>query len=271
MLASDTYRSCRLIIKIYFLSFKILHKIFEKLYSVIFACFTGFWLGLLKREDFHLIDELYFNNSKMYYKEGYNKRGLWNWEKEVINKYFYLCKKLLLIGVGGGREYLALHNMGYDIDGFECNPKLVEYANALLEKEGIFPNIQISSRDACQYGMKVYDGIIIGWGAYLLIQEKERRIALLRNLRNQLKENSPVLLSFFCRSDAEHRFKVVSTIGNTIRRLFRRNFLEVGDYLNPNYVHYFTREEIASEMQEAEFQLVLYATDSYGHAVGIAR
>ena len=270
MLAYDTYRSCRPTIKIYLLSFKILHRVFEKLYSIIFSCFTGLWLGLLKREDFYLVDEIYYNNSKMYYKEEYNRRGLWNWEKEVIDKYFYECGKLLLVGAGGGREFLALHKMGYDIDGFECNPKLVEYANMLLGKEGIVPNVQISPRDVCQYGMKVYDGIILGWGMYMLIQEKEQRIALLRNLRNQLKEDSPALLSFFCRSDAERRFKVVSRVGNTIRWLLRRNFLVVGDYLAPNYVHYFTREEIASEMQAAGFQLVLYSTNGYGHAVGVA-
>ena len=258
------------IIKVYFLSFRILRKIFEKLWSITFACFTGFWLGLLKTEDFHRIDEIYFNDSTMYYKEKYNKHGLWDWEEEIIDEYFCECKKLLLLGVGGGREFLALHKMGYDIDGFECNSKLVEYANTLLAKQGIVPNVQLSPRDRWQYGTKLYDGIIVGWGVYLLIQEKARRIALLRNLRNQLKETSPILLSFFCRSDTERRFKMVAKVANTIRCLLRRNFVEVGDYLNPNYVHFFTREEIAFEMQAAGFQLAVYSSQSYGHAVGIA-
>jgi len=188
--------------------------------------FTGFWLGLLKREYLHLIDEIYYDTSKMYYKEEYNKQGLWNWEKRMIDKYFYACNKLLIIGVGGGREVLALHKSGYDVDGFECNPKMVEYANTLLEAEGITQKVQVCSRDIRQYGMKVYDGIIVGWGAYMSFLGKEERINLLRNLRNQVKENSPILLSFFCRTDAAWRFKAVSKIGNAIRWILRRNYLE---------------------------------------------
>jgi hypothetical protein len=101
----------------------------------------------------------------------------------------------------------------------------------------------------------------------MLIQDKERGIPLLRNLQQQLKEHSPILLSF-----AGPRLSVVPKWfreSDTIRFLLKRHVLETGGYLNVNYVHYFTRGEIASEMRQAGFQLVLYSTDSYGHATGI--
>jgi hypothetical protein len=271
MFADETYRRCPLIIKMYFLSRKMLHRFFQKLYGIATMCFTGFWLGLLNSHYLCLIDEVYYNNSSMYYKDDYNKKGLWNWEKVIIDKYFYDCKDLMILGAGGGREYLELYKMGYHLDGFECNPKLVEYANSFLEKEGIMSKIQISSRDNYQYRTKRYDGIIIGWGTYMLIQGHEHRVALLKTMRNHLLKNSPILLSFFCRSDAERRFKVAVKIGNTIRWILRRDFLDTGDYLYPNYVHFFSKEEIASEMRTAGFELTSYSTDPYGHAVGLAR
>jgi len=270
MFLYDTYKSSPPMVRVYFISLKILHRMFQKLYSLAIACFNGFWLGMLKREHFHLIDELYYNDTTIYYKEEYNKSGLFDWEQRVINKHFCKCKKLLIIGVGGGREFLALHQMGYDIHGFECNHRLVEYANIFLKKEGLIPNIQISPRDTCPDGMEIYDGIIVGWSTYMLIQEKQRRIAFLRNIRTRTQEQSPILLSFFYRSDSERRFKVASKIGNITRWILRRDFLETGDYLEPNFVHHFTKEEIASEMYAAGFKLELFCTDGYGYAVGMA-
>jgi hypothetical protein len=146
----------------------------------------------------------------------------------------------------------------------------VKYTNTLLKKEGIVQSVQISPRDTCPDSTKIYDGIIVGWSAYMSIQGRDRRIAFLRKIRNQIHEKSPVLISFFYRDGTERRFKIAVKVGNMFRRTFARDYLEVGDYLDTNYVHYFIREEIESEMQAAGFQLDLYSTDGYGHAVGIA-
>jgi len=254
------------VIRIYSFSWKILRK----LYVLIDACFVGFCLGILNRETLHLIDQSYYDNTKMYHDEAYNRGGLWSWEKEALNTYFQTCRYLLVAGVGGGREVLALHPLGYEVDGFECNPRLVEGANALLKKEGLMPSIQLAPRDGCPDATKIYDGIVVGWGAYMLIQGRKHRIAFLQQLRKQTREGSPVLLSFFYRSGTERRFKVIAAIGNVMRWLLRRERLQRGDDLVPNCVHSFTREEIASELCEGGFQFVFYSTAGYGHAVGIA-
>jgi len=161
---------------------------------------------------------------------------------------------------------------------------LVEYANKLLEKEGLVPDIQLVPRDMCPVSSKIYDGLIIGWGAYILIQGSEQRIAFLNKLRALTQEQSPILLSFFTRSGNERRFKVIAAIGKVIRLILRRGPVEVGDDLPPYYVksgektknyipyyvHYFTRDEIASELHEGGFELDFYCTEEYAHAVGIA-
>ena len=38
----------------------------------------------------------------------------------------------MVVGGGGGREVLALRRLGYEVDGFECDPGLVACANELL-------------------------------------------------------------------------------------------------------------------------------------------
>ena len=50
----------------------------------------------------------------------------------------------------------------------------------------------------------------------------------------------------------------------------RRPGVQLGDLLQHNYLHYFTRAEIEAEMREAGFELEHYSTDGYAHAVGVA-
>ncbi|NJO65711.1 MAG: SAM-dependent methyltransferase [Richelia sp. RM2_1_2] len=245
-------------------------KTLDKLFLLFSACLNGIWLGILNRETMHLIDEYYYDNQKMYQWEEYNRAGLWGWEKKVINEYFEKCKSLLVLGAGGGREVLALSKLGYEVDGCECNPQLVKFGNQLIEKEGLTSNIQLIERDSSLENGKLYDGIIVGWGAYMLIQGRERRIAFLKNLRNQMNENSPILLSFFSQSGNNLYFKIVHKISNTLRWISRKNSSEFGDDLVPNFVHYFNEEEIANELKEGGFKLEMYSTNEYGHAVGIA-
>lgn len=253
-------------LKIYFFT----RKKLDKLFVLLNACLSGFWLGILNQKTMYLIDEYYYDNQKMYRWEEYNKAGFWEWEKKVIDEYFHECTSLLLLGAGGGREVLALSKLGYEVDGCECNPQLVKFANELIEKEELDSRVKLVERDASLDNGKLYDGIIIGWGAYMLIQGREKRIALLKNLRNQMNENSPVLLSFFSQSGNRLYFKVVHKISNTLRFITRKKSLEFGDDLVPNFVHYFTEEQIAEELKEAGFNLKMYCTEEYGHAVGIA-
>jgi 2-polyprenyl-3-methyl-5-hydroxy-6-metoxy-1,4-benzoquinol methylase len=244
------------------------------------ACFVGLWLGFLSRESLHAIDEEYYTRSKRggsgaldihdYHSREYNRRGLWDWEEKAITDYFAGCQRLLIIGAGGGREVLALRRLGYHVDGFESHPDLVGVANGLLREEGYEPDVRSIARDESPDSGKTYDGIIIGWAAYMLIQGTRRRVAFLRKLRTQTQAQSPILLSFFARTGTPRVVTVGAFVANVIRRLLRRELVEVGDWLAPFYAHYFTEDEITSELSQARFRKIHYNTTVYGHAVGIA-
>jgi len=245
-------------------------KLLNAFYLVFKACFSGIWLGLLKRETLLEIDNAYYSNTPKYRDERYNKSGLLAWENAMIVRYFQNGKRLLVVGAGGGREVLALTKLGYEVHGFECNAELVCAANALLEGEGLPPRIHVVQPDTCPTGQVAYDGLIVGWGTYMLIQGRAKRIAFLRSMRAQVGPGAPVLLSFFFRSPNAKRFMVTAAIGNALRRLLGREEIEPGDALEPEYVHYSTREEITGELRESGFKLEHYSEDQYGHAVGIA-
>jgi hypothetical protein len=172
--------------------------------------------------------------------------------------------------VGGGREVLALQELGYVVDGFECNPGLAEFAKALCEKEGRAAGIILAERDQCPATGSVYDGAVVGWGAYTLIQGRRKRVEFLKQLRAQVEEGAPLLVSFMARVCDSKYLRTVAAVGNLFRALAGRERLELGDDLNPIYVHHFNEEEIAAELARAGFTLKSYAAGPYGHAVAVA-
>ena len=81
------------------------------------------------------------------------------------------------------------------------------------------------------------------------IQGRTKRIALLKSMREQSHAGAPLLVSFFVRRPDEQRYKIIAALGNFFRGLAGRERIEVGDDLEPEYVHYFTEEELSKELE----------------------
>jgi hypothetical protein len=249
--------------------------------ALIEASVDGLCLGLLQRDFLRQISEVHYQDARKYRAKefdyqsfDYNRRGLWGWEQQAISRHFRSCRRLMVVGGGGGREVLALRRLGYEVDGFECDPGLVACANELLAAEGPVGTMRQCAPDECPHTEGPYDGIVIGWGAYLHIPGKRRRIAFLRGLRCLMNNDSPLLVSFCCRSSGERRVKVIASVANLIRWLLHREFVEPGDRLDPHFFHFFTREEIVAELEAAGFHLEEYEEYNevgYAHAVARSR
>ena len=253
-------------IRFYFLT----NRRFEQLLRVIKAVWIGFWLGVLDTNALHTIDKYCYDSWSEYRSAGYNRKGLTEWEEGAIKTYFQDCKRLLVAATGGGREVLALCQLKFEVDGFECHPELAAFARALIQEEGSVANIDLVPRDECPQNDRQYDGLIIGWAAYMLIQSRQKRVAFLRQMRTKVPLNAPLLVSFYHREPAARRFLVIALVGNIFRRILGRNRIEVGDILVPFYAHMFTEVELEAELRQAGFDLAFYNTEQYGHAVAIA-
>lgn len=234
------------------------------------AIFKGFWLGILSRRELQLIDRIYYEQTSNYCDESYNKSGFLEWERKVFLKFFQSCQTILVAAIGGGREVIALSSLGFDVDGFECNRQLFEFAEKLFEQETVEGEFHLAPPDAVWHFGKIYDGAIIGWGAYMLIQGRARRIDFLRKMHHQMCEGAPLLVSFYAHFYDESYFRRLLWVANVFRWLLFREQLEFGDDLLNTYVHWFTREEIASEFMASGFRLEFFSDDAYGHAVGLA-
>jgi hypothetical protein len=254
------------IVRVYLLS----EMILDRLTVGARAIRSGFWLGVLCDDSIAAIDKLAGVAGKSTYANAkFNGSGLRRWEHAVLKKHFLGCRSILVPFAGGGREVLALRKLGFEVDGYESHPRLLEAANRLLEAEGFAPNLSLEPPEAAP-GNRTYDGIMVGVGAYALIPGRDRRVAFLEGARAAARPSAPILVSFSVRTSQSRYFDVVAVVAKALRRLLRRTAAEIGDDLVPNFVHYFTETEIASELSRAGFEMKLYSRRAHGHAVGIA-
>lgn len=230
----------------------------------------GFWLGVLGDAQLDAVDAHYYGKQPEYLDAGYTGSGLRPFEERAVDQYFGNCRTVVVTGAGGGREVLALLRRGIDAVGYECNAAFVAHGRDLLAGEGHPDRIRTCSRDLWPPAAGPCDGVVVGWGSYMLIRSRSRRVAFLRAARSQLPDGAPIMLSFFARTSDSMYLRSVRAVGTPLRRLRRHPPLELGDALAPNFVHYFDRNEISRELEAAGFELVHYGTTDYGVAVGIA-
>lgn len=237
---------------------------------------VGVRLGLASRERLHAGDEAYYSGGKDdghtdYAGDEQNRRGLAEWETRVVSRFFPPRGRLLVMAAGGGREVLALARMGYEVDGYEPHPGLVAFARGFLAREGAAGGrVEPIGRDRAPEGGGPYDGVIVGWSAYTLIQGRATRVRFLRELRKLARPGAPLVVSFFYRDGSPFRHALIARLGTLLRRARGDEPVEEGDALAPNYVHLFHEDEVRAELREGGWEPVFYDTFTTGHAVGVA-
>jgi len=231
----------------------------------------GFWLGCLSADDLNAITAEHYDHSHESASPEHNLRGFLDWERSVVQQHFPPGSRILVAAAGGGREVLALRRAGYQADGFECNPVLVQASDAIFEQLGEPRGVMFCPADRVPPGPPVYGGLIVGWSAYTHIPTRARRVAFLQALRQRALPGAPVLLSFFTRAGSSRYDTFVCRMAGVSRALLRgrKEPLELGDHLGWSYNHLFTREEIEGELREAGVRMVHYGEVGDGHAVGV--
>jgi hypothetical protein len=242
------------------------------------AAFDGFWLGLLDGERLHALDERFYDeriehvdgDAQRYDDDAYNARGLFDWEEAAVRNHFAAGARVVVTGAGGGREVLALLEQGFDAVGYEPNQRFATAGADFLSRRGHQDRLRLSARDVFSGEMESCDCVVVGWGSYMLIAGRARRVAFLRAVRQRLSEGDPILLSFFAHSARPRYFTVVAAVANAVRSVRRREAVELGDAIAGNFLHCFTRTEIEDELEAGGFSLVEFHLSPYGHAIARA-
>ncbi len=228
-------------------------------------------MGLLDETDLAQATAQYYGRIGRYAADEYNSSGLAPWENLAVERHFPPGGRVLVLGAGGGREVVALEQRGFAVSGFECTPTLVESGNGLLQRLGLSARLAFVPANEAPV-VRGFDAALVGWGAYMHIPGRERRIRFLRGIRAALAPGGPLLLSFFARKVTGRSDRWAARLANALRTLRGRgnDRIEMGDRLQGSFDHYFTEDEIREELEASGFRLAHYSEAEYPHALGFA-
>lgn len=196
---------------------------------------------------------------KTWTRKGHMESGLAPLEKASLEKIPVKTGRLLLLGVGGGREAIPLARMGYQVTGVDFVPYLVEQArkNALEHGVVIEGLVQDMSRLAVEPDS--YDLACLFTAMYSCVPTRARRVAMLRRILGALKEGGYFLCQFQYHSPLPGTPK-----GIFLRKVFAYFTLgnihyEKGDMIwrESEFVHTFwSRDLLISEFEEGGFEVI---------------
>ena len=205
--------------------------------------------------------------------------GLFDWERRAITSAIFPAHgRILLGGAGGGREMIALADLGYDVVAFEPAEVLVRGALTICTKSercqivrGEYADLVQAARGApsplAGIVQSRLDGVILGWGSLSHVFASDDRLDVLKAVR-QIAPTAPVLLSYLRRSSNE-----VGRARTVLRRWFARlgcPYRAVpGDGFTPWAGFYFsmTCDELHALAEAAGYTVALSEVQPYAHAL----
>ena len=166
--------------------------------------------------------------------------------------------KLLLLGVGGGREAIPLAQMGFDVTGVDFVPAMVDKAKANAERAGVHIEGIVQEISRLDVPPASFDVVWLMVAMYSCVPTRARRVAFLRRVHRALKPGGHFLCQFYW--GMHDRF---SRKAEWVRRAFALLTLgnctyEPGDILmhHIEFIHGFQSEdELRAEFTAGGFRV----------------
>lgn len=206
------------------------------------------WLHALNSDDLNDLTIDSYKESTGFETPEHNLKGLWEWEESVFQECFSHCKRVIVAGAGGGREMIALSRMGMEVVGFDPSNDLVEACRRNLRLAKVPAVCFFAPPGEIPGESKSFDGLVIGRGVYHHIPGSARRVAFLKACARRVFNGSPVAIGDFLTRTSK-RSLTSYALGSAI---------EQGDAISTSFYHYFTQEEIRSELDQAGYDLEEY-------------
>jgi 2-polyprenyl-3-methyl-5-hydroxy-6-metoxy-1,4-benzoquinol methylase len=180
-------------------------------------------------------------------------------EQTLLDKLPLKKGRLLLLGVGGGREALPLAKMGFEVTGVDFVPAMVENTKKNAAQHGMRIEGLVQEISKLDVPATSYDVVWLSSAMYSCVPTRSRRVEMLQRINKALKPGGHFICQFrwATKDGTAHLWELARklvgflTVGN-LR-------YEKGDMLSNNieFIHAFSQEDkVGSEFAEGGFEMI---------------
>lgn len=192
-------------------------------------------------------------------EDGLVEAGLSADERVLLDRIPVRRGRLLLLGVGGGREAVALAALGFEVTGVDFVAELAERAAENARRRGHPIEVLVQEMSELEVPSGTFDLAWLTSGNYSSVPTRKRRLEMLGRVRHALKPGGHFVLQFMF-ADKKEFSPAVEFLRKAVSWLTLGNLAyEKGDRLSGSieYAHYFADAlEAGSEFEEAGFEIV---------------
>jgi SAM-dependent methyltransferase len=185
--------------------------------------------------------------------------GLYPDEQALLERLPKKEGKLLLLGVGGGREVTPLARMGFEVTGVDFVPAMVEKAKENAVRHGVRIEGLVQEISKIDVPAASYDVVWLSAAMYSCVPTRGRRVEMLERINKALIPGGYFICQF--RWDMRGGPAHIWALGRKVVAFLTLGNLryERGDTLpnNIEFIHAFSREdEVRSEFTEGGFNVL---------------
>ncbi len=196
---------------------------------------------------------------KLWNQDNLLNEGLYPEENTALEQIPLKKGRLLLLGLGGGREAIALSKRGFAVTGIDFIPEMTERAKKNALQIGVQISTLVQDIQRLDLPQNSFDVAWLFASMYSSVPTRRRRIEMLQRIRNALIDGGYFTCQFLWTvdNDSTHKMQFARKI---FAYLTFGNFrIEKGDILwgNQEFLHaFYSRDELQSEFKEGGFEVV---------------
>ncbi len=215
------------------------------------------------------------NNVQGWCDEQFVNSGLSALEQSLLEKMNMNKGRLLLLGLGGGREAIPLAKKGFSVTGVDFIPQMVERSKEAAKKNGVEISGMVQNISKLDLPESTFEVVWLSAAMYSCVPTRKRRLDMLKRIYQSLSPGGYFVFGFYWDPKVDVSSKSVF-LKKLVAWLSMGNLrYEKGDMLrfNLEFIHAFTAiEDLKWEIARSDFELIdIQANDDHPFAGAIAR